>query len=93
MLKPFHGFLIVFGVTFIYRVDNEQKEPGIVVEDFFDFYLYYEQQVNGGRLIYCSECGKLVLSKSGNIKYCKRCKDEVKREQSRESQRRKRNKN
>ena len=67
-------------------IDEEQQEVGVVVEDFFDFYLYYEQIEKGGRLIYCQECGKLVLSKSSNIKYCKKCaKDKayIQREASR----------
>ena len=41
--------------------------------------LYYEWYINGGRLIYCSECGKLVLLTSvndGSTKYCKKCKRE-----------------
>ena len=37
--------------------------------------LYYEWYINGGRLIYCSECGKLVLSqsKTKHELYCKKC--------------------
>ena len=39
-------------------------------------YLYYEQIEKGGRLIYCQECGKLVLSRSTTKtdKYCSKCK-------------------
>ena len=47
------------------------------MEDFFDFYLYYEQYVKGGRLIRCSECGKLVLitnEKDCKTLYCKKCR-------------------
>lgn len=46
-------------------------------------------------LVKCKRCGRLecVEKSASNTKYCKRCKDEVKREQSRESKRRKRNKN
>ena len=60
-------------------IDEEQQEVGVVVEDFFDFYLYYEQLEKGGRLINCQECGKLVLVK--NIKdtaskYCQKCRKE-----------------
>lgn len=56
-------------------IDNEPEEIGIIVEDFDDFYLYFEQYVKGGRLINCSECGKLVLSQSKTCpeKYCKKC--------------------
>ena len=49
------------------------------VEDFDDFYLYFEQYVKGGRLINCSECGKLVLINNENDyskKYCKKCAKE-----------------
>ena len=44
-----------------------------------DFYLYYEQYVKGGRLIRCSECGKLVLSQSKTYqpKYCKKCAKQI----------------
>ena len=54
------------------------SETAIIIKSFDidDIHLYYEQQVNGGRLIYCSECGKLVLSKSKTCtdKYCPKCK-------------------
>jgi hypothetical protein len=32
--------------------------------------------IKGGRLIYCQECGKLVLSQSKTYseKYCKKCR-------------------
>ena len=61
---------------FLNYIDEEPQDELIVIEDFFDFYLYFEQYVKGGRLIYCQECGKLVLDKgSTNItKYCKHCK-------------------
>jgi hypothetical protein len=62
---------------YLYYIDDNPEEIAITVEDFFDFYLYYEQYVKGGRLIYCSECGKLVLdSNTGAGKptqYCKKC--------------------
>ena len=64
---------------YLYYIDDNPEEIAITVEDFFDFYLYYEQYVKGGRLIYCSECGKLVLLTSvndGSTKYCKKCKRE-----------------
>ena len=55
-------------------IDDEPEEIGIIVEDFDDFYLYFEQYVKGGRLINCSECGKLVLIQNQeNTKYCKKC--------------------
>jgi hypothetical protein len=61
---------------YLYFIDDNPEEIAVVVEDFFDFYLYYEQYVKGGRLIYCSECGKLVLVTQTNspMKYCKKCK-------------------
>lgn len=65
---------------YLYYVDDNPEEIAVVVEDFFDFYLYYEQYVKGGRLIYCSECGKLVLvtnSSDYSKKYCKKCAREV----------------
>ena len=58
-------------------IDEEPQDELIVIEDFFDFYLYFEQYVKGGRLIYCQECGKLVLITSvndGSTKYCKKCR-------------------
>jgi phage FluMu protein Com len=60
---------------YLYYIDDNPEEIAVVVEDFFDFYLYYEQYVKGGRLIRCSECGKLVLSqsKTKHELYCKKC--------------------
>ena len=63
---------------YLHYVDDYVAQVAIIVEDFFDFYLYYEQYVKGGKLIRCSECGKLVLSKSKTCpdKYCKKCAKE-----------------
>ena len=65
-------------------IDNEPEEIGIIVEDFDDFYLYFEQYVKGGRLINCSECGKLVLTDKPNSHYCKKCSKEKQLERQRE---------
>ena len=57
-------------------IDEEQQEVGVVVEDFFDFYLYYEQLEKGGKLLYCEECGKLILQKKTGgrqSQYCSKC--------------------
>ena len=62
---------------YLYYIDDNTEEIAITIEDFFDFYLYYEQYVKGGRLIYCSECGKLVLitnEKDCKTLYCKKCR-------------------
>lgn len=67
---------------YLYFIDDNPQDIAITVEDFFDFYLYYEQYVKGGRLIYCSECGKLVLdsNKFKPTMYCKKCKKEKQNE-------------
>ena len=64
---------------YLYYIDDNPEEIAVVVEDFFDFYLYYEQYVKGGRLVYCSECGKLVLdlNKFKPTMYCKKCAKKV----------------
>ena len=57
------------------------------MEDFDDFYLYFEQYVKGGRLINCSECGKLVHVTNENDyskKYCKKCGKEKELQSKRE---------
>ena len=60
------------------------------MEDFDDFYLYFEQYVKGGRLINCRECGKLILDNSVTFpsKYCKKCAKEKKLESTRECKKR-----
>ena len=76
---------------YLYFIDDEQQEVGVVVEDFFDFYLYYEQIEKGGRLIYCQECGKLVLVKNkndGRTIYCSKCKKEKEKQWVKESKER-----
>ena len=72
---------------YLHYVDDYVAQVAIIVEDFFDFYLYYEQYVKGGRLIYCSECGKLVLTKTANAntKYCKKCSKQIKNMQCEKS--------
>ena len=72
-------------------IDYEPEEIGIVIEDFDDFYLYFEQYVKGGRLIQCKECSKLVLVQNQeNTKYCKKCAKEIKNEQIKNIMREKR---
>ena len=70
---------------YLYYIDDNPEEIAVVVEDFFDFYLYYEQYVKGGRLIRCSECGKLVLSQSNNAKCCKQCAKKIANQQREKS--------
>ena len=72
---------------YLHFVDDEPQEVGVVVEDFFDFYLYYEQLEKGGRLINCQECGKLVLIKNPNTQYCSKCSKDKKLERQRECMR------
>ena len=66
-------------------IDEEPQDELIVIEDFFDFYLYFEQYVKGGRLIYCQECGKLVLTNVNRTQYCKKCQREKQLEQQKVS--------
>jgi hypothetical protein len=75
---------------YLYYIDDNPEEVAVVVEDFFDFYLYYEQYVKGGRLIYCQECGKMILETNSmaRTKYCKKCSKRVANAQ-RESSRKK----
>ena len=53
----------------------------ITVKDFSaeSIPLYYTREIDGGRIIYCSECGKLVLiidKQNTSAKYCKKCQKE-----------------
>ena len=53
----------------------------IIVKDFSaeSIPLYYTREIDGGRIIYCSECGKLVLISNENdysTIYCKKCRKE-----------------
>ena len=79
---------------FLNYIDEEPQDELIVIEDFFDFYLYFEQYVKGGRLIYCQECGKLVLSKSVSKPdiYCKKCKQDKQLQWVKESKDRRKSK-
>ena len=64
---------------FLNYIDEEPQDELVVITDFFDFYLYFEQYVKGGRLIYCQECGKLVhivKEQDYSKKYCKKCAKE-----------------
>jgi hypothetical protein len=70
---------------FLNYIDEEPQDELVVISDFFDFYLYFEQYVKGGRLIYCQECGKLVhiVNKQDNSKkYCKKCAKEIENEKT-----------
>ena len=59
-------------------VDNED-EVVIEVEDFDveSISVYYYWYIHGGRLIYCQECGKLVLTDVNRTQYCKKCAKEI----------------
>lgn len=61
---------------FLNYIDEEPQDELVVISDFFDFYLYFEQYVKGGKLIYCQECGKLVLTNVNRTQYCKKCQKE-----------------
>jgi hypothetical protein len=64
---------------FLNYIDEEPQDELVVISDFFDFYLYFEQYVKGGRLIYCQECGKLVhvvKEQDRSTKFCKKCAKE-----------------
>ena len=64
---------------FLNYIDEEPQDELVVISDFFDFYLYFERYVKGGRLIYCQECGKLVhivKEQDYSKKYCKKCAKE-----------------
>ena len=65
------------------------SETAIIIKSFDidDIHLYYEQQINGGRLINCQECGKLVLIKNPNTQYCSKCSKDKKLERQRECMR------
>ena len=61
----------------------------IKITDFEAFNVYYDYLKNGGRLIRCKECGKLVLVKpKAPTKYCKDCANKIKLEQTNESKKR-----
>ena len=56
----------------------------IKITDFEAFNVYYDYLKNGGRLIRCKECGKLVLAKpNAPTKYCKDCANKKIEEQNR----------
>ena len=61
----------------------------IKITDFEAFNVYYDYLKNGGKLIRCKECGKLVLSKSKTCpsKYCKDCAKRIEQERKNKFQR------
>ena len=71
----------------------QDGEELIQITEFDCIHVYYEYLKKGGRLIYCQECGDLVLTaKNGRpSKYCKACAKEVKNKQINECKSRKNN--
>ena len=61
----------------------------IKITDFEAFNVYYDYLKNGGKLVRCKECGKLVLSKSKTCpsKYCKDCAKRIEQERKNKFQR------
>ena len=75
-------------------VDNDD-EVVIEVRDFDveSISVYYYWYTHGGRLIYCQECGKLVLSQSIEgrpTSYCKKCAKEKESERVKKAMRERR---
>jgi hypothetical protein len=66
----------------------QDGEELIQITEFDCIHVYYEYLKKGGRLIYCQECGDLVLAHGNKTKYCKTCAKKVKTEQTMEGQRR-----
>ena len=66
----------------------QDGEELIQITEFDCIHVYYEYLKKGGRLIYCQECGDLVLAYGNKTKYCKTCAKKVKTEQTIEGQRR-----
>lgn len=66
----------------------QDGEELIRITEFDCIHVYYEYLKKGGRLIYCQECGDLVLAQGNKTKYCKTCAKKVKTEQTIEGQRR-----
>ena len=67
-----------------------EGEELIQITEFDCIHVYYEYLKKGGRLIYCQECGDLVLATGRNSKYCKKCGKEKEKELSTERKRRER---
>ena len=61
----------------------------IKITDFEAFNVYYDYLKNGGKLVRCKECGKLVLSKSKTCpsKYCKDCAKRIEQQRKNKFQR------
>ena len=64
----------------------------IKITDFEAFNVYYDYLKNGGKLIRCVECGKLVLEKNkkARTKYCKDCANKMQQERNKENMRKSR---
>ena len=51
---------------------------------------YITRELKGGRIIYCKECGKLVLTDVNRTEYCKKCARDKYLESTKEAMRKKR---
>ena len=51
---------------------------------------YITRELKGGRIIYCKECGKLVLTDGNKTTYCKKCARDKYLESTKEAMRKKR---
>lgn len=56
----------------LFYVNNESPIK-MEITEFDCLHVYYEYLKKGGRLIFCQECGDLVVAKSNNSKYCNDC--------------------
>lgn len=67
----------------------QDGEELIQITEFDCIHVYYEYLKKGGRLIYCQECGDLILSvsKTKPSKYCKKCATYIKQQQTNECKR------
>ena len=63
------------------------SEDEIEILDFTveNIHLYYKSVIEDGKLIYCEECGQVVLVKGNRGQYCKECAKSKKLESTRKS--------
>lgn len=70
-------------VAIVYNFKKEEGKVAFIIKDFSDegIPLYYDRYC-GEKVKECIECGKLILIKGNNNKYCSKCREEKEMEKA-----------
>lgn len=65
-------------------VEENEDNIKFTIRNFENVITYYEEYKNDKKYVECQKCGKRVLKKAHNVKYCSKCRKEIETEETKE---------